>query len=222
MDSAYFRQKARDSLQGRWGVSIGIAAVAALLGGLIVGMSFLPEVQTHVAKHYADFGKVTLSNGVKVGFNGGVLGLAAFLIGGVLQLGYAQFLLRQQNRGDGEFNDLFSYFDRFGDGFAQSFLRELYVILWGLLFLIPGIMASYRYAMTPFLMVEFPELTASQAIDRSKQIMDGHKMDLFLLDLSFFGWMFLAALTANIGNLWLNPYRNAAHAAFYMELRKEF
>lgn len=219
MDSAYLRQRARDSLEGRWGLSIGVAAVAALLGGLIVGISFLPDIQRHVTEQ-TSFGRLTLSNGISIGFNGGGLGLAAMIIGGVLQLGYAQFLLRQQNRGDGEFNDLFSYFDRFGAGFAQSFLRELYSALWGLLFVIPGIVAGYSYAMTPFLMVEFPELTASEAIARSKQIMDGHKMDLFLLDLSFFGWMLLAALTLNIGNLWLNPYRNASHAAFYLELRK--
>ena len=221
MDNSYLRQKARDSLRGQWGVSIGIAAVAALLGGLLVGTTFLPEIQTHLAKHYGDFGKVALSNGLKIGFTGGIFGLASLIIGGVLQLGYAQFLLRQQNRGDGEFNDLFSYFDRFGAGFAQKFLRELYTLLWSFLLFIPGIIAAYRYAMTPFLMVEFPELTASEAIDRSKEMMQGHKMDLFLLDLSFIGWMFLAALTANIGNLWLNPYRNAARAAFYMELRKE-
>ena len=72
--------------------------------------------------------------------------------------------------------------------------------------------------MTPFILEEHPELTASEAIARSKALMDGHKMDLFLLDLTFLGWAILAALTANIGYLFLNPYLNAAYAVFYREI----
>ena len=72
--------------------------------------------------------------------------------------------------------------------------------------------------MTPFIMADHPELTASEAIDRSKELMDGHKGDLFVLDLTFIGWDLLAAITLNIGHLVLNPYKNAAHAAFYREI----
>lgn len=136
-------------------------------------------------------------------------------------MGYCRFLLRQHDGQSVEFGDLFSQFDRFGAGFAQRFLRNLYVFLWSLLFIIPGIVKSYAYSMTPFIMAEHPDLTASRAIELSIQMMDGHKTDLFILDLSFLGWSILAILTGNLGYLFLNPYENAAHAAFYRQLQVE-
>ena len=82
-------------------------------------------------------------------------------------------------------------------------------------------MKSYSYAMTPFILAEHPELTAGQAIDWSKELMEGHKMDLFILELTFIGWEILAGLTWNLGHLALNPYQNAARAAFYRQLLAE-
>ena len=113
---------------------------------------------------------------------------------------------------------LFSQFDRFKQGFLQSFLRNLYIVLWSLLFVIPGIVKSFSYAMTPFIMADHPEMTAKEAIAASKEMMDGHKGDLFILGLTFFGWHLLAGLSLGIGYLWLNPYMNAAYAAFYRDL----
>lgn len=216
MDERITKQRARERLAGNWGLSIGVAAVAVLLGGLIAGTSFLPNIQIN-----EDYSRAfqLLGGEFRISFGASSLfGLAAFIIGGVLQLGYARFLLKQHDGKPYEFNDLFSQFDRFGAGFAQAFLRGLYTFLWTLLLVVPGIIASYKYAMTPFIMAEHPEMTASEAINASKALMDGHKGELFVLDLSLIGWTLLCALTLNIGNLWLNPYRNAAYAAFYREL----
>ncbi len=217
MDSKLLRQRARENLAGNWGLSIGVAAVAALLGGLMIGGSFLPEINMNNSTTIRE--GIEIVEGFSINLQGGVLGLAAFILGGVLQLGYAQFLLKQHDKKELAFGDLFSEFDRFGQGFAQAFLRGLYTFLWSLLFIIPGIIASYRYAMTPYIMAENPDLTASKAIARSKMMMDGHKGELFILDLTFIGWSLLAALTLNIGNLALNPYKNAARTAFYRELK---
>lgn len=226
MEAKILRERARSSLAGTWGVSIGVAALAALLGGLLVGSSFLPHISAEFPISFPLLERFSaeLSEGVKLGrftfsIQSGVFGLAAFLLGGTLQLGYAQFLLKQHDGKDAQFNDLFSQFHRFGTGFAQHFLRSLYVALWSLLFIIPGIMKSYSYAMTPFILAEHPELTAGQAIDWSQELMEGHKMDLFILELTFMGWGILAGLTWNLGHLALNPYQNAARAAFYRQLR---
>ncbi len=231
------RARARENIAGHWGLSIGIAALAVLLGGEMVGSTFLPEVKYTIPLTYLQnspivseafwrFDSLFLQKAFQLGnlsitFNGGIFGLAAFLLGGVLQLGYATFLLKQHDRQETAFNDLFSQFHRFGQGFAQKFLRSLFTFLWALLFIIPGIIASYRYAMTPYIMAEHPELTASEAIDRSKYLMDGHKWELFILQLTFIGWGLLATLSLNIGNLWLNPYKNAAEAAFYREISRQ-
>lgn len=218
MEAKQIRQLARQNLSPSWGVSIGVAAVAALLGGLILGFSFLPQIEytktLFSESHHA-------WENVRVNTSGGIFGLASFILGGVLQLGYAKFLLKQHDGQEPEFSDLFSQFDRFGAGFAQAFLRGLYTFLWSLLLVIPGIIAALRYAMTPFIMAEHPELTASEGIQRSKELMEGHKMDLFILRLTFLGWDILCALTLNIGNLALNPYKNAAMAVFYRNITSQ-
>lgn len=228
MESSILRARARANLTGKWGVSVGIAALAALLGGLMAGSSFLPTINAELPIHWPWLERLAdaIEEGIQLGnitftLRSGVFSLAVFLLGGTLQLGYAQFLLKQHDGQESEFNDLFSQFHRYGTGFAQRFLRNLYVSLWGILFIIPGIVKSYSYAMTPFILADHPNLTASEAIDRSKALMEGHKMDLFILDLTFIGWDFLSSLVAGLGNLLLNPYKNAAHAAFYRQLLKE-
>jgi len=218
------RTRARDNLRNQWASAIAIAVVAWLLGGLMIGSSFLPQISYHL-----DGEDLTLEQAIETlftvrsGFGSAfislnVLGLAQFIIGGVVQLGYAQYLLKQHDRQNGEFSDLFSQFHRFGQGFSQNFLRGLYIFLWSLLLVIPGVIAQFRYVMTPSIMADHPELTASEAIDASCRMMDGHKWDLFVLHLTFFGWDLLAALTMNVGHLMLNPYKNAAEAAFYREI----
>jgi len=224
MNYSDIRARARERLSGHWGAAIGIAAVAWLLGGLMVGSSFLPEVTytyhgevTSLEDMIAALG--TLSShfgGTFISLN--VFATAQLVIGGVIQLGYAKILLKQHNRQDITFADLFSEFERFGQGFAQKFLRSLYSTLWGLLFIIPGIVAQYSYSMTPYIMADHPHLTAREAISASKDMMQGHKWELFVLHLTFIGWSILAALTMNVGNLILNPYKNAAEAAFYREI----
>ena len=220
MDTSEIRRKAREHLQSNWALSIGVAAVACLLGGLLIGTSFLPNIQFSPSREFSLLFPFTwqVTDTIRITIKSGLPSLAAFLIGGVLQLGYARFLLKQHDGKALDFNDLFSQFDRFGTGFAQNFLRTLYTFLWSLLLIVPGIIAALSYAMTPFILEEHPELTASEAIARSKTLMDGHKMDLFILNLTFLGWDILCALTANIGNLFLNPYKNAAYAVFYREI----
>ena len=216
MTSIELRAIARENLQGNWGISVGVALVAALLGGMVTGSGNISfQFNENTVRNLPPVFWGFLLPFVSVV---GLLGLAMFIIGGVVELGYAKFLLKQHDKKELVFADLFSQFERFGTGFAQRFLRTLYTALWTLLFVVPGIIKSLSYAMTPFLLEDHPELTASEAINRSKKLMDGHKMDLFILSLTFIGWDILSALTFGIGFLFLNPYRNAAYAAFYRNI----
>lgn len=212
MDYGMLRKRARDNLSGMWPLAIAVAAVAALLGG--IGQNFIPDIEYTQKLFYWE-------ENLRLTWKTGVFSTLAFILGGTLELGYCQFLLKQHDQQGPEFNDLFSQFHRFGTGFAQQFLRGLYIVLWSLLLVIPGIMAAYSYAMTPFILTDHPEMTASEAIKRSKQMMDGHKGELFVLDLSFIGWNMLASACMNLGYLFLNPYRQAAQAAFYRELLRQ-
>ena len=208
---------ARRNLEGTWGISVGVALVAALLGGLIVGTG---------SNINFNFNEDTVRNLPPIFWTvllplvslAGLLGIVSFILGGTVELGYAKFLLKQYDRKQLQFSDLFSQFERFGTGFAQKFLRTLFTVLWSLLFIIPGIVKGLSYAMTPFILEEHPEITASEAIKASMRLMDGHKMDLFILGLTFIGWQILACLTMGIGFLFLNPYMNAAYAAFYRSI----
>ena len=219
MDAKYLRSRARVSLAGKWAVAVAVAAVACLLGGLMIGSMFIPQIDASLNAEDLEnlknlnFDRLHIRTG---SYN--AVGLVGFILGGVLQLGYAQFLLMQHDGGNPDFSMLFSQFSRFGQGFAQKFLRGLYTFLWGLLFVIPGIIKSLSYAMTPFIMADNPEISAQDAIRLSMQLMEGHKGELFWLHLTFIGWDLLAALTLNLGHLVLTPYKNAAEAAFYRQL----
>ena len=109
--------------------------------------------------------------------------------------------------------------ENIGTKFVSTLLVMLYTFLWSLLFIIPGIIKSYSYAMTPYILLDRPELSATDAIKESEKMMDGHKMDLFILDLSFIGWVLLSMLTCGILVLYVEPYMMATKAAFYLELK---
>ena len=221
------RARARASLAGNWTSAIAVCLVAFVLGGALAGASFLPQITYRWEGEIVELGDaITALTILSHSFGNatisiGALGLVEFILGGVIQLGYANYLLKQQGRQEATISDLFSEFERFGQGFAQKFLRGLYSFLWGLLFVVPGIIADLSYAMTPFIMADHPNMTASEAIAASKDMMDGHKWDLFVLRFTFIGWNIVAALTANLGNLVLNPYKNAAEAAFYRKIAKQ-
>lgn len=113
------------------------------------------------------------------------------------------------------------YRDNLGKAFLVPFLMLLFIYLWTLLFIIPGVIMAYAYSMAVFVANDNPELSAMDAIKKSRELMRGHKWDLFVLDLSFIGWILLSILTCGLGLLFLVPYIEAAHAEFYRELTEE-
>ena len=116
---------------------------------------------------------------------------------------------------------LFAPFKQYARTVGAVLLVFVYTLLWTLLLVIPGIIKAYSYSMTFYILRENPEMTAGDAITASQKMMDGHKMDLFLLSPSFIGWAILASITFGIGYLWLIPYIYTAYAAFYETLKKE-
>lgn len=98
-------------------------------------------------------------------------------------------------------------------------LGLLYIVLWSLLLIVPGIIKRYSYAMLPYILRDDPNISYNDAIELSMEMMDGNKWRLFLLDLSFIGWYLLALLTLGIGFLFLTPYMRSTYANFYEELK---
>lgn len=126
--------------------------------------------------------------------------------------------MRDENTEDmiGEPFKVFKLYSRY---LGASLLKALIIFLWSLLLIIPGIVMSYAYAMTPYLCKDHPEMSVSDCISRSKAMMRGYKWKLFLLDLSFIGWLLLCCLSFGIGLFWVTPYRQCARAKFYEELK---
>ena len=146
--------------------------------------------------------------------------LIQFIVAGPLTLGMVAFFLRLIRREPHEVQDIFSGFTRFVPSFLLYLLSAVFVFLWTLLLIVPGIIAGLRYAMAFYIMNDHPELTAMEAIERSKQMMYGHKWRYFVLQLSFIGWGLLCVLTLGIGLLWLIPYMAATTANFYEDLSR--
>lgn len=233
--AADFRELARSALRGKWGIAVVTGLIASLLnssGNDSIGFNIKLD-HSHLDLNFNIAGQTVFSTAG--GFNPGVtallvgtalyivlasLAIAALLllVGSVVSVGYAKFNLDLVDHNEVELGHLFQYFPHWKNAVCTALLKGIYVFLWSLLLFIPGIIASYSYAMTEYILAEHPELTASEALALSKDMMEGNKWRLFCLHMSFIGWSFLCLFTFGIGNLWLTPYKNAAETTFYREI----
>ena len=230
-----FRSIARNALKGKWGIAVIAGLIASLLGAIGSSGPKL-NVELNNGNFNANlqiFGQDVIST------NGGVefwpvfagiatyiaifaviTGIALFILGSIVEVGYMKFNLDLVDRQkEAEIGTMFGYFQFWKSAACARLLKGVYILLWSILFIIPGIFAAYCYAMTSYILAENPELTASEAIERSKQMMSGNRWRLFCVQISFIGWEILSTLlTFGIGGLWITPYKQAATAAFYREI----
>ena len=225
-----FRDSAWNILRGRYWWTVLAALIVGIIGGYGGGgnLSFgynsdnLQQMQdffirldpeTGAAVYRSLMGAFTAIAGFAVAF-----GIALFIVGSAVELGYDLLNIQLFESSDRpKMETIFSRFSYFGNALLLRLLMFIKIFLWTLLLIVPGIVASFRYALAPYLMAEHPDLTPTEAVEQSKQLMQGHKARLFWLKLSFIGWYLLSALTMGIGWVFLAPYPKAAEAAFYLE-----
>ncbi len=148
-----------------------------------------------------------------------VSSLVAFLFIGPISFGISALFLKQaRDRKTMDVVGLFGGFNDFGQNFLLGFLSSLFIALWSMLFVIPGIVKRYSYSMIYYIKADHPEYDWKQCIDESRRIMDGHKWELFVLELSFIGWWIVGSLCLGVGTLWVASYVSAAKAQFYRAL----
>lgn len=139
-----------------------------------------------------------------------------------LKIGCFAFFKENVKHGDTPVGMVMSGFTNYGRNFLTMLLTAIYLALWTMLFIIPGIIKWYSYRMVPFIVRDHPELSPNEVITMSRAMMDGQKMYTFLLDLSFIGWFLLSALTLGlVGVFWTNPYYQNTNAALYLRLSGE-
>ena len=198
------RHAAREVIRGKWLAGVAITLVYGLLYGLISSFS-VANVDDEVV-----FSLLTL--------------LAAIVVGYPLTLGYAMVWLNvARNNSHPEVKDLFDGFTRryHRSAMGTLLLQNIYTVLWTLLLIVPGIIKSIEYAMTPFIVADEPELGCNEAIEKSMAMMRGHRWQLFKMYLGMIGWMILGVFTCYIAWLWIVPYYQMVFAKFYLELKGE-
>ncbi len=228
--AADFRKIARDALSGKWALAVITGFVAALLGGITYGGGGGSGRSnqgsgtgrglwgTLIDLWNNEIGRAILLFLIGIGSILFVLGIVTFIIGGAIQLGYCRFNKNLIKGTNPQFQDIFSNMNLLGKALGLRIVTTVLILLWSLLLIVPGIIAAFRYSMAFYIMDDDPSVGIMEAIDRSKEMMRGNKGRLFCLEISFIGWALLCILTCGIGFFWLQPYSNAAVAAFYLEV----
>jgi len=147
-------------------------------------------------------------------------GLFSLIITGPMSLGLAIFSLALSRDRDPKFEQIFQGFQKFGVSLGVYLLSALFILLWALLLIIPGIIAGLSYSMIYFIIAEDDSIGPMEALRKSKKMMYGYKWKLFCMYMRFLGWALLCILTLGIGFLWLMPYMGLSHAKFYDDLLK--
>ena len=190
MDRATLKHQAKSSLKGHWGWAVGFNLLAMIMASIVGGIT---------------------------------IGILEMMVTAGIEFTFLGVIDRQHGERN-IFNDIFSGFTS-GQAmavFLNTLLSGIFIWLWSLLLLVPGIIKSLAYSQANYILKDMQaagtNIGATDAITASRQLMDGHKWEYFVLQLSFLGWAILATLTFGIGYLWLLPYIQATNAAYYRNL----
>lgn len=192
MNRAELKSKAKAQIKGKIGILFVITLIIgaiSFVAGLV--LSFIP------------FGSLVASIIITPAFTLSLVRIYLMVIGGKKPAAA----------------DAFSGFDDFWSAFKVTFLVGLFTFLWSLLFIIPGIVKSLSYSMSLYILAENKGKGALECINESKNMTDGHKGELFVLALSFIGWILLGYITFGIALIWVIPYMNATQANAYESLK---
>lgn len=213
-----YKNEALAALKGRWA-----PAVLAVLVYMAVLVAFMAPYETKAVQLSNDPANLQLAADMMKWYPVFILGL--IFVSFPISVGLVNAFKSLLNEGDDKVtaNGFRVGFGNYWHHVWGVFLNKLFVVLWSLLLFVPGIIKSLSYAMTNYILVDRPELSANEAINLSKDMMYGHKFDLFYLYLSFAGWFILCFFfTLGIGFLWLYPYVQTAQAAFYADVKADY
>ena len=188
--NAELMTRAREALQGKWGLAAGVFLVLIVI---LCGVQAIPEAGPFLP----------------------------LILSGPFSVGLAAFSLALSRGEEANMQQLFSGFQKnFGVNVAAYILISVFVLLWTLLLIIPGIIAAMSYSMTYYIMADENLTDPFEAIKKSKTMMDGNKWKLACLSGRFIGWMLLCVLTLGVGYFWLGPYMNISYAKFYDDIKE--
>ena len=200
MNTAELKANAKEQLRGKWAVAIGTVLVANIL--------IDSDVMYKVSEK---FGLIGLSISCS---------LISLFLGGVISVGLCKFLLDMTTkREEPRFETLFSQFNIYLKTLGLNILITLSVCIGTILFIVPGIIAGLMFSQSYYILSEDPSKSITQCIKESVDMMNGHKWDLFYLELTFIGWWLLTAITVGIAGLWVAPYVKVTETNFYLSIK---
>ena len=199
-ERSVLKSNAKQQLKGKWGLAIGSILVAQLISSISSGS--------------ANFFN---SEGITLG-----LSLVNLLLSGVMTVGICRFTLNlATDKESAEFGDIFSGFRIYLKTLGIFLLMGVCVFLGILLLIIPGIIISLMLSQAYYVLCDNNDMGVIESLKESASLMNGHKGEYLVLQLSFIGWGILACLTLGIGFLWLIPYQQVTMANYYLALKNE-
>ena len=200
MNRIELKNRSKESLKGKYGEAIKLLLITFAISfatGFVIGFLNLDE----------DIAELISS-------------IVSLAVAGLLGFGTVSFFLKISRNETVTYKELFSKTNMCFSYLAISLLVGLFTALWSLLLIIPGIIAAINYSLVYFVKLDNPELGALEVLRKSKEMMNGHKWDFFVLILSFLGWAILGIFTLGILYLWLVPYMQVTYANFYNSLKE--
>lgn len=221
----------KTAFQRNYWTCVGVSVVASLLSGQLFssannanrfqdGFRSTAEINGHHFYLNPVVSAVLVSGIVLAGLAGLLFGI---LVGNVIEIGKSRYYMENREHQTRASQLFFGFRNgRYGNAVLIMFLRNLYIFLWSLLLIVPGIIKQFAYMMVPYILSENPNMDRKRALELSEEMMDGHKMDAFILGLSFLGWVLLSVCTCGILMIfYVSPYIDATHAEFYAAVKAD-
>ena len=217
------KERGKAAFRANYWTCVGVALLISVLTG---GTTFSSGAQgsSTELQNSLESGRPEVTAGILIGFAAvSIISLLVkIFVANPVEVGGYHFFKENTEEPGAPFSLVKTGFRDFGHTFATMLLRDVFLLLWTMLFVIPGLIKIYSYRMVPFILAEHPELSATETITRSREMMNGNKWRAFVLDLSFIGWILLGALTLGLGLIfWTSPYMNSTRASLYLKLKEE-
>lgn len=203
MDQGLLKENAKKKLSGNWPKAAIVTFIIWLLTDAFTQEAFI---------------KIGSSGSTTVNSTSGLFNIIGLIVAGPLAIGAVYFYMKLESGEEPNISIVFDGFQDFKRGLIFHLVSSIFIILWTLLLVVPGIVAAIRYSMGYYLMVENPDMEPMEALRQSSELMKGHKMEFFMFVISFLGWLILSALTLGLGFLLLVPYYQMSKLNFYRKI----
>ncbi len=192
------KQNAKNQLKNNWALAIGVIILCQLI-------AYIPNLLLLISDNLV--------------FTTIIIPIITLVITGPLAIGQCKFFINLANRSNPKFSDLWYGFNNILRAIGVTLLVGVIVFIGSLLLIVPGIILAYMYSQVYYIMAENPDMSVIDVLMESSRIMKGRKFELFVLQLSFIGWMILIGITFGIAGLYVFPYYNATLTNFYLKIK---